>query len=68
MFREVKKHMPAPKDDIPEDYKLTHEAKFTHPTLEQKYWANPNAQRGEVARCSYAHGGVHTEVRSSEGV
>lgn len=23
------------------------------PRLEEKYWANPNAQKGQIARCSY---------------
>lgn len=68
MFRKVDKHMNEDNHSVAEEFHLTHEAKFVSPTLEQRYWANPNSQRGEVARCAYDVGGIRAEVLYSEGV
>lgn len=33
------------------------------PRIQEKYWANPNSQRGEIVRCSYYLDGKEHEVR-----
>lgn len=68
MFKKINKHMPGDHRSVAEEFHLTHEAKYVHPTLEQRYWAHPNSQRGEVARCAYDVGGLRAEVLYSEGV
>lgn len=52
---------------VAEHFELSHEAKWNAPSLEQVYWKNPNAQRGDIARCSYHTGGIPEEVKYTEG-
>lgn len=67
MFEKTNKHMKGDHRSVAEEFELTHEAKFVLPTLEQRYWANPNSQRGEIARCAYDAGGIRAEILYSEG-
>ena len=55
------------KGSMAEEFRLSKEAKWQGPTLEQKYWANPNAQKGDMAICSYASP-METEIHKHEGV
>lgn len=68
MFEKTSKHMKGDHKSVAEEFHLTHEAKYVAPTLEQRYWSNPNSQRGEIARCAYDVGGIRAEVHYSEGV
>lgn len=54
------------KGSIAEEFKLTNEAKF--PSLEKEYWANPNRERGSIARCHQPKWDVFSEDRYTEGV
>jgi hypothetical protein len=67
MFQKLSTHMKGDKRSVAEEFHLTHEAKFPGPTLEQMYWRNPNAERGEIARCIHDAGGIRAEVHHSEG-
>lgn len=66
-MKKIEKHMGHPRSSVAEDFKLSKEAKFKGPSLEQVYWKNPNNQRGSIARCSYAEDGMKSEVHYSEG-
>ena len=66
-MEKISKHMKGDHKSVAEDFKLSHEAKFVSPTLEQVYWENPNSQRGKIARCAYDAGGIRAEIMSSEG-
>jgi len=52
------------KGSMAEEFRLSSQDKF--PTLQAKYWANPNSQKGETVVCSYASP-VYTEVHQSTG-
>jgi hypothetical protein len=52
---------------VAEEFHISQEARYQAPTLEQRYWSNPNSQRGEIARCLYESAGIKAEVIYSEG-
>ena len=68
MFRKIEKHMKGDNRSVAEEFRLTREAKYIAPTLEQMYWDGPNRQRGSIARCIHDAGGIRAEVHSSEGI
>lgn len=47
-----------------EEWHLSKEDKM--PNLQEKYWANPNAQKGQIARCSYYTNGKERDVHAYE--
>ena len=67
MFKKIDKHMKGDHRSVAEEFELTHEAKFDAPTLEQIYWKNPNAQRGEIKEC-FSYGPIEGLMTHSEGV
>lgn len=54
MFEKIDRHMRGDHISAAEKARLSHEAKWQVPSLEQIYWSNPNSQRGHVARCDYS--------------
>ena len=80
MFKEIKKHMPGDHRSVAEEFHLTNEDGFKPPSLEQRYWSNPNAQRGTIVRCTNAQNilpdtprlwdtsPIKIEIHTSEGI
>lgn len=56
------------KGSMAEEFKLTSQAAWKAPSLEQMYWGNPNSSRGDISRCAYKDGYVSVEVHTSEGI
>lgn len=72
MFKKTDIHMPGDHASAAEKSRISREAKWQAPTLEQMYWANPNSQRGHIARCDYSGSirpdiAVYVESHYSEG-
>ena len=68
MFKKIKRHMVGDRRSVAEEFDLSKESKFTDPSLEQRYWKNPNAERGEIAMCAYESAVVRAEMLFSEGI
>ncbi len=67
-MKKMSPHMQGQKETVPEQMKLTKEARYQAPTLEEMYWANPNEQKGSIARCVYDGGVVRAEVHEKQGI
>lgn len=65
MFKEIKKHMEAQKENPAEHFRPSAEDKF--PRLTQEYWSNPNSSRGKIETCSYK-AGIKEQYERSEGI
>jgi hypothetical protein len=80
MFKKIDKHMPGDRRSVAEEFHLTNEDAFKPPSLEQRYWANPNSQRGTMVRCTiaenylpadprmYPTSPIKVEIHTSEGI
>ena len=65
MFKPTNKHMKEHVENPAYKFKPTDEDEM--PTLTQRYWANPNAARGEMEICSCVTG-KEVSTKRSEGI